>query len=392
MAVCMASPTTLTSSGMATILATLLDKLTRPEGLPPSAPLAGTLHDSRQAEFGALLHGIAVIAGLTHLAFCGLFFWAGVDALAYINVGSVVLYVSVFFWARRGRIHRAWFATVSEVMGHAVLAVAVIGWNSGFHYYILLVIPVAAVSAIRPVWLRAGVVLLAMLSYLAMDIQLRHSTPPHRLPGVVLDGLHYFNVLGVMVILLFLAAYYYQLINEAEARLRAVAATDPLTQLHNRRAIDDVTHREHSRAMRGGHPLSFLLCDLDHFKRVNDDHGHEAGDAVLQAVSAALAHGVRVNDHVARWGGEEFLAVLPDADQADAKRVAERLRLAVEQLRIDHNGVVLTIQVTIGVATLQAGESVDEVIARADGALYEGKRAGRNRVEVSRSPVPVMTA
>ncbi|HET6789945.1 MAG TPA: GGDEF domain-containing protein, partial [Aquabacterium sp.] len=267
------------------------------------------------------------------------------------------------------------------VMGHALLAVVVIGWESGFHYYILLVIPVATVSAIRPVWLRAGVVLLAMLSYLAMDIQLRHRVPPHALPGVVLDGLHYFNVLGVMVILLFLAAYYFQLINEVEAQLRAMAATDPLTQLHNRRAIDDVTLREHSRAVRGGHPLSFLLCDLDHFKRVNDEHGHEAGDAVLQAVSAVLAQGVRSNDHVARWGGEEFLAVLPDADLAHAQMVAERLRAAVEQLRIEHNGVVLTIQVTIGVAMMQAGESVDEAIARADSALYEGKRAGRNRVE-----------
>jgi diguanylate cyclase (GGDEF)-like protein len=289
----------------------------------------------------------------------------------------------VYLWARRGKIEWAWISTVLEVLGHAVLAVSVIGWDSGFHYYILLVIPVAVFSSVRPMALRGVIVLVAMVSYLAMDIILRHRVPPYVLPGSAMDGLHYFNVLGVMVILLFLASYYYHLINNAEATLRAMASTDPLTQLLNRRAMGEAVQREHSRTNRGDHPLSFMLCDLDHFKAINDRYGHEAGDAVLRAVSGVLAQGVRECDYLARWGGEEFLAALPDTDMAHARMAAERLRAAVEALDIDYQGEHPSIQVTIGVSTMQAGESPAQAISRADDALYEGKRVGRNRVVVA---------
>jgi diguanylate cyclase (GGDEF)-like protein len=371
------------SAIVSTRVKTLFDRLAPPrEGLA-GADMDGALGVSRVEAFGSLLQGIGVIAGLTHLSFCALFFWAGAEMLAYVNIGSVLTYVCVFLWARQGQIGRAWISTVLEVLGHAVLAVTVIGWDSGFHYYILLVIPVAVVSSVRPMALRGIIVLLAMVSYLVMDVMLRHHVPPYVLPALVIDGLHYFNVLGVMVILLFLASYYYHLINNAEATLRAMASTDPLTQLLNRRAMGEAVQRESSRASRGDHPLSFLMCDLDHFKAINDRSGHEAGDDVLRAVSQVLAQGVRECDYVARWGGEEFLAALPDTDIEHARMAAERLRATVEALRIENNGERLTIQVTIGVSTMLAGESAMQAISRADDALYEGKRVGRNRVVVA---------
>jgi diguanylate cyclase (GGDEF)-like protein len=330
--------------------------------------------------FRALMQGIGVIAGLTHVAFGSLFYWAGVTTLAYINIGSVLCYVAVFVLARRGAVERAWALAVLEVLGHAILAVAMIGWDTGFHYYILLVIPVAVISSIRPVSIKAVTVLGVMLCYLVLDISFRHQGPAKELSPAVVDGLHYFNVLGVMIILIFLAGYYYYLINKAATALREMATTDPLTKLKNRRAVTEVIRREESRVRRGQPYLSFILCDLDHFKAINDTKGHEVGDAVLQQVSQTLQSGVRDVDFLARWGGEEFLAVLPDTDTESAKLVAERLRSKVDELLIGSGPDAIKVSLTLGVSTMLPGEKAEQAIARADTALYDGKRGGRNQV------------
>lgn len=349
-----------------------------------ASPQAWRGAEAAQPEaFRSLIQGIGVLAGLTHMAFCGLFFWANVTSLAYVNIASVLSYVWVFALARRGHAEKAWAVTVLEVLGHAILAVAVIGWDSGFHYYILLVIPVAVISSIRPVSLKAATVLGVMLTYLALDIVLRHKAPAENLPPLVVDGLHYFNVVGVMIILIFLAGYYYYLINKAATALREMASTDPLTQLKNRRAINEVIHREESRVRRGQPYLSFILCDLDNFKSINETRGHDVGDLVLKAVSKTLGIGVRDVDFVARWGGEEFLAVLPDTDTEGAKLVAERLRTKINDMLIEAGAKPFKISMTLGVATMQPGESAEQTIARADTALYDGKRGGRNRVVVA---------
>lgn len=338
-------------------------------------------HDGSQPDaFRALLQGVGVIAGLTHVAFCGLFYWAQVHSLAYVNVGSILSYVVVFELARRGKVAQAWALTIAEVLGHAILAVGVIGWDTGFHYYILLVIPVAVISSIRPVTLKAATVLGVMMTYLALDITLRHTGPAETLPSFVINGLHYFNVVGVMLILIFLAGYYYYLINKAAAALHQMASTDPLTQLKNRRSVTEAIRREESRVRRGQPHLSFILCDLDHFKAINDTRGHDMGDRVLRDVSRCLSEGVRDVDYLARWGGEEFLAVLPDTDTEGAKLVAERLRSKVNALRIAAADGTFQVSMTLGVATLLPGEDAEQTIARADTALYDGKRAGRNRV------------
>jgi diguanylate cyclase (GGDEF)-like protein len=346
------------------------------------SPWQGT--DAAQPEaFRALVQGIAVIAGLTHVAFCSLFFWVGVTTLGYINVASVLSYVVVFVLARRNAVGHAWALTIAEVLGHAILAVAVLGWDTGFHYYILLVIPVAVISSIKPVGLKAATVLGVMLTYLGLDIAFRHQGLAKELSPLMIDGLHYFNVVGVMVILIFLAGYYYYLIDKAAAALREMAATDPLTKLKNRRSITEVIRREESRVRRGQPFLSFILCDLDHFKSINDTHGHDIGDEVLKGASHALLDGVRDVDFIARWGGEEFLVVLPDTDAEGARLVAERLRKKVADVSFDHVGHAFSVTVTLGIATMQASESAEQTIARADTALYDGKRGGRNRVVVA---------
>ena len=156
-----------------------------------------------------------------------------------------------------------------------------------------------------------------------------------------------------------------------------MATTDPLTHLSNRRALMEVIRLEEQRLLRGRQALSFVMADIDHFKHINDSLGHEAGDEVLRQVSQVLAAGVREIDHLARWGGEEFLVVLPGTDEAEAAVVAERLRTAISARAVRSQ----TVTVTFGVSEVRDGETAEQAISRADNALYQGKRSGRNRVQ-----------
>jgi diguanylate cyclase (GGDEF)-like protein len=160
------------------------------------------------------------------------------------------------------------------------------------------------------------------------------------------------------------------------ARLSRLSQTDPLTGALNRRGLD-VLFPPDSDA-----PASVIMVDLDRFKRVNDDYGHAIGDEVLKRVAHLLAGTLRANDAVVRWGGEEFLLVLPTVSLQVASRVAERARAAVEAADVQAAGVRLPVTLSAGVAERLPGESRDGLIHRADDALYRAKNAGRNQIVV----------
>ena len=162
----------------------------------------------------------------------------------------------------------------------------------------------------------------------------------------------------------------------ATARRRQ-ALTDDLTDLSNRRAGEQAIARETARSRRTGRPLSFVLFDVDHFKLVNDTHGHATGDRVLREVARYLSAFLRRTDIAVRWGGEEFLVILADEAQDGARRFAERVRKAIELLRVES---VEPITISAGVSELEEGEEGEAALQRADENLYEAKRTGRNRV------------
>jgi two-component system cell cycle response regulator len=167
---------------------------------------------------------------------------------------------------------------------------------------------------------------------------------------------------------------------------RHLAMVDPLTGLMNRRAFADAMGRELSRAERYGFPVSALLLDVDHFKKVNDTRGHEGGDVVLRGVSDVIRRIARKSDVVGRWGGEEFVLGLPQAAEAGARVAAERLRRAVaDSSFVLAEGPPLHVTISIGIAHAAKGEGLDVILARADGAMYLAKSRGRNRVETQDS-------
>ena len=163
-------------------------------------------------------------------------------------------------------------------------------------------------------------------------------------------------------------------------RLEALLFEDPLTGLSNRRFILTQLAGAVSAARRHDRPLSIAVIDIDHFKAVNDEHGHAAGDRVLAAVAGAMREHLRAEDQLGRLGGEEFLALLPDADAPAAASAAEKLRTAVAAQAVAYEGHDLNVTISVGWAAWE-GEVPDEFLRRADEALYEAKRNGRDRVE-----------
>jgi len=164
-----------------------------------------------------------------------------------------------------------------------------------------------------------------------------------------------------------------------ERALEELATTDPLTGMANRRRFDEALRSEAERCLRAGNPLTLMLLDIDHFKSVNDTYGHPVGDAVLKAVAAQCRAAVRDIDLVARVGGEEFAVLLIDVGLHEGRLVADRMRKVIEATQVDLPGLApLACTVSLGVAEF-AGDSQD-LMARADAALYRAKAEGRNRV------------
>lgn len=166
-----------------------------------------------------------------------------------------------------------------------------------------------------------------------------------------------------------------------EGELLRLATTDPLTGAFNRRYGQTCIEKEHQRRQRYGNEFALMFMDVDNFKAVNDHYGHTAGDTVLCALVRLCEESLRNVDVVIRWGGEEFLVLLPETDLGDAERLAQRLRRKISEFLFETSAADVQITVSIGVAGPRASsESYDEIVMRADEALYDAKAAGRNRV------------
>jgi diguanylate cyclase (GGDEF)-like protein len=166
-----------------------------------------------------------------------------------------------------------------------------------------------------------------------------------------------------------------------QAQLRIEATHDVLTGTLNRRAILDVLEKEAARATRHSTPLGILMLDLDHFKAVNDRHGHMVGDAVLREISKRMTEPLRPYDALGRYGGEEFLIVLPQCDLAQTVEIAERIRLCVARVPLQAGSDSISATVSVGASAMDREPiGTTDLIERADTALYAAKRSGRNRV------------
>jgi diguanylate cyclase (GGDEF)-like protein len=167
---------------------------------------------------------------------------------------------------------------------------------------------------------------------------------------------------------------------EYQRRMHEAALYDPLTGVYNRRCLDERLRAESAAVQRHGGALSLLLLDIDHFKRVNDEHGHLAGDAVLKAIAGGLQAQLRREDLIARYGGEEFAVIARGTSLDGAELFAERLRQWVESAVCLHDGAELRVTTSIGVAQSEPGTTPQQLVEAADAGLYRAKHRGRNQV------------
>ena len=189
-------------------------------------------------------------------------------------------------------------------------------------------------------------------------------------------GLSLFITLGILLIANMTLGKY-------QRKLELMASTDKLTGAANRQAFEENFAKSLANSVIEGSPMSLLLLDIDHFKRVNDYHGHNIGDLVIQTLSNLLKGQLRSDDLLCRWGGEEFLILLPSCSLSQGSEIAEKLRQQVEARLLTINGCEINITISCGVAEYQVSEKAEELINRADIALYQAKEQGRNRVVMS---------
>ena len=174
-----------------------------------------------------------------------------------------------------------------------------------------------------------------------------------------------------------------RLIEEQAKQLTIMATKDYLTGLSNRNDFLKKSGQEEQRFKRTGRPFSVLVLDIDHFKEVNDTHGHDCGDKVLVAVSRSLEQALRSQDILARWGGEEFTCLLPETGAKGARVAGEKIRKMVESSEHTCENIAIKVTVTVGACVYDGSFSMEECIRRADAALYRGKNQGRNQIVIS---------
>lgn len=166
---------------------------------------------------------------------------------------------------------------------------------------------------------------------------------------------------------------------EIKAQLEVSSRTDPLTNLLNRRGMDEKLASEKDRMERSDKPFSLILCDIDFFKKVNDNYGHDAGDYILTQVAKNIEKTSRKQDIVCRWGGEEFLLMLPETELKGATALAEKIRKQVEEDVQNFKSQKIYITLSLGIACMEKGQQVDDCIKKADLRLYAAKDGGRNK-------------
>lgn len=182
---------------------------------------------------------------------------------------------------------------------------------------------------------------------------------------------------------------YQAMLKESNARLAALSHVDALTGIANRRALNEVLEREMSIVRRGTPAFVVAMLDVDHFKIINDKYGHETGDRVLIAIANTLSKGIRSHDMCGRWGGDEFMMILPTTTLTDAKQLLTRKVREIRNMHITSpTEEPIRLTVSAGLAALEPGESLSDLLNRADQALYRAKRDGRDRVAIVHMPPP----
>lgn len=327
-----------------------------------------------------VLQSVCVGAASVDVFYIAFFLWFDSPWLAWVNLISIALYAAAYRLLRRQQVRAAVFLIWLEAFPHAIYGTLMIGWSSGFHYLLLMFVPSVVMTSRRKQgaqFIGAMVVFLVALYVLSETIAPLKPIDPW---AVEFLGIAHF----VIFVLLFSWStdHYRGQLMAAERQLQSLATLDPLTNLINRRQFSGMAERALSQADRSAQPSCIAMLDIDHFKRVNDSHGHDAGDLVLVAIAKLMTSQVRKYDLLARWGGEEFVLFMPNTTVESAQDVLERIRNQVQESSVQLPKQAVSLTISIGMTQVAAHEKLGVALTRADQALYQSKTDGRNRLSV----------
>jgi diguanylate cyclase (GGDEF)-like protein len=331
--------------------------------------------------FWIMTRRVTLVAAGVDLAFFVLFLLFHSPLLAWLNVLSLAMYGGAYWLLSRRKNVGALVIIWLEVLGHSAIGSMLVGWDSGFHYFLLMFIPAIVIS--RNKLISGLLFLLLLMFYLGLHAVSRKFGVLAPLSSTGLSVVHAFNVAVVFAMAGYTARFYYGVVRRAERKLLELATRDSLSGLFNRHHLLTRAEREIVLAKRSRDPITLIIADIDHFKQVNDRYGHTAGDHVIAHAGKLLLKSCRSKDIVSRWGGEEFLLLLPATDVDAASSLADRICQAVEASSVEYNGSDIRYTLSIGVTRLIDGEALNTAIARADLALYQSKERGRNCVTVA---------
>jgi len=315
-----------------------------------------------------------------HALFIPLFFWIGVPELAIFNVFSTLLWALAYFLNHAAHHREAIIIAAIESITHAALATYFLGWDSGFHYYFLPIILFLFINHKQNILTIIIEAVIIFAGYLWLSVYTHDAEFAARASTSVLDGLRFMNI-AVNFSAFAILGYFFRIASiRSEEQMELLATTDTLTGLFNRRKMLESIEQEVVRYQRDQKSFLLVITDIDHFKKFNDNYGHDCGDYVLQQVSLLMKDSLRQQDVVARWGGEEFLIMLPETELEGGILAIEKLRETLANTLYEYKGNQFSVTMTFGVTVYDGRCDVDTCIKHADEVLYAGKRGGRNRV------------
>ncbi|WP_062076870.1 GGDEF domain-containing protein [Demequina globuliformis] len=336
--------------------------------------------------------GLCLVITLGYLSFYLSYDAAGLRPLVLMHVVWIALHTAGIVIVRCGRQLAAALTAFAVPTVQMAYGTWFLGWESGVHLYLLAAAQLVYVLLTKSQWAwRAMWVVLSLGAFLLCQFTMPASRAQYEMPRTVLNGMFSVAAVVTAALLFMLAAIAHyradaaqQLAAESAHRAESLANTDALTGLATRRPV---LARLEALALPGAAPYCVAIADLDRFKELNDAHGHACGDAVLAEVGVRLRAELRLTDSVGRWGGEEFIFVLPDATLEEAALTMDRIRRSIGERPVVCSGHDHAITVSIGVTEGEHVGSAHYAIKRADDALYTSKQKGRDRVSaVQRDP------
>jgi diguanylate cyclase len=342
---------------------------------------------TKNFRFSVIMKNFSLISLIIISLYAVLFAFISVWQMVLVCGICAVLWVGILLINRRGLIQAAFLVGVLNSTVFALLMTWLLGWSSGFFFMALLIIPIIFHNSYWSQGVKMTLAFAILAVILGLFILSWQQASYWALDDKLLKILAMINLV-ITVLVLAITGHYFETsaadaekaLIQANKKLASLATTDPVTNLVNRRIILSRIEQEKNRMERGSKPFTLIMVDVDNFKQINDEYGHSGGDYVLVNLAEAISLTLRKQDEVARWGGDEFLIMLPETDVEGGVFVAEKIRTKIIETPFLYRDLEIPVTITLGVGACEPGSGVGSCIRKADQALYAGKQAGKNRV------------